>query len=109
VHLGPPRPRGGGFLELRRRTEAGGASALEEFYAAAAALIRPQLPVWRERWEHGAAAVAERTGREIDALAKGGHAHLKAATVARAERPSQDTLGMCGYLAPYPPATPDTA
>jgi mannose-6-phosphate isomerase-like protein (cupin superfamily) len=90
-----------GFLELRRRTEAGDASALEEFYAAAAALARPQLPDWRERWRRGAATAAERTGREIDALAAGDHSHLRAAAVARAERPPQDTLGMCGYLAPY--------
>jgi mannose-6-phosphate isomerase-like protein (cupin superfamily) len=90
-----------GFVELRRRTEAGDASALDAFYAAAAALTRPQLGAWRERWRRGAAAVAERTGREIDALAAGDHSHLRAATVARAERPPQDTLGMCGYLAPY--------
>jgi mannose-6-phosphate isomerase-like protein (cupin superfamily) len=90
-----------GFLELRRRTEAGDASALEGFYAAAAALTRPQLAAWRERWRRGAAAVAERTGREIEALAVGNHSHLRSAAVARAERPPQTTLGMCGYLAPY--------
>jgi mannose-6-phosphate isomerase-like protein (cupin superfamily) len=90
-----------GFLELRRRTGAGDPSALEEFYAAAAALIRPQLTTWRERWQRGAAAVADRTGREIDALAAGDHAHLRVAEVVRAEQPPQDTLGMCGYLAPY--------
>jgi mannose-6-phosphate isomerase-like protein (cupin superfamily) len=90
-----------GFLELRRRTEAGDASALEEFYAAAAALTRPQLPAWRDRWQRGAAAAAERTGREIDALVAGDHSHLRSATVARVERPPQDMLGMCGYLAPY--------
>ena len=90
-----------GFLELRRRTEAGDAAALEDFYATAAALVRPQLPAWRERWRRGAAAVAERTGREIDALAAGDHAHLRAAGVSRVERPVQDVLGMCGYLAPY--------
>lgn len=90
-----------GFLELRARTEDGDASALEEFYAAAAALTRPQLGAWRERWRHGAAAMAGRTGREIDALAAGDHSHLREAGVARAERPPQTTLGMCGYLAPY--------
>jgi mannose-6-phosphate isomerase-like protein (cupin superfamily) len=91
-----------GFEQLRRRTEAGDGSALEQFYAAAAALVRPQLDAWRERWRAGAAAAAERTGRQIDALAAGDHTHLKAAGVARAERPAQDVLGMCGHLGPYP-------
>jgi hypothetical protein len=90
-----------GFLELRRRTEAGDTAALEEFYVAAAALTRTQLPAWRERWLYGAAGVADRTGREIDALAAGDHSYLRAATVSRAERPPQETLGMCGCLAPY--------
>jgi mannose-6-phosphate isomerase-like protein (cupin superfamily) len=90
-----------GFLELRSRTEAGDARALEEFYAAAAALTRPQLPAWRERWQRGAATVAERTGREIDALSAGDHTHLRSGRVSRAERSQQATLGMCGYLASY--------
>jgi mannose-6-phosphate isomerase-like protein (cupin superfamily) len=102
---GPPRARRDlaveGFLELRGRTEAGDASALEEFYAAAAALTHPLLAAWRERWRQGAAAVAERTGREIDALTAGDHSHLREAAVTRVERPPQTTLGMCGYLAPY--------
>jgi mannose-6-phosphate isomerase-like protein (cupin superfamily) len=90
-----------GFLELRRRTDAGDAGALDGFYGAAAALTRPQLPAWRERWQRGAAAAADRTGRVIDALEAGDHAHLRSARVSRAERPPQETLGMCGYLAPY--------
>lgn len=60
-----------------------------------------QLPAWRERWRRGAAAVAERTGRDLDALATGNHSHLRTAAVARVEQPPQETLGMCGYLAPY--------
>ncbi len=90
-----------GFLELRRRTEAGDPAALEEFYAAAAGLTRPQLSGWRERWRRGPAEVADRTGRELDALAAGDHSHLRTATVSRAERPPQETLGTCGYLAQY--------
>jgi mannose-6-phosphate isomerase-like protein (cupin superfamily) len=91
-----------GFTELVRRTESGDGAALEEFYAAAAALVRPRLGAWRDRWKEGAVAAAERTGLQIDALAAGDHVHLRGARVMRAERPAQDVLGMCGYLAPYP-------
>jgi mannose-6-phosphate isomerase-like protein (cupin superfamily) len=92
-----------GFAELRRRTEAGDGAALEAFHAAAAALVRPQLPRWRQRWEQGAAAVSARTGRQIDALAAGDHRHLRQAAVARIAEPEPTGLGMCGYLSAYDP------
>jgi mannose-6-phosphate isomerase-like protein (cupin superfamily) len=92
-----------GFFRLRERTEAGDGAALEQFFAAAAALVRPQLASWRERWEQGAAAVSRRTGAQIDALAAGDHSHLRDAAVARLEEPPADTLGMCGRLSPYAP------
>jgi mannose-6-phosphate isomerase-like protein (cupin superfamily) len=92
-----------GFAELRRRTEAGDGSALEAFHAAAAALVRPQLPRFRERWRQGAAAASDRTGRQIEALASGDHRHLRDATVSRIPRPAKTTLGMCGYLSAYHP------
>jgi mannose-6-phosphate isomerase-like protein (cupin superfamily) len=93
-----------GFTRLRERTEAGDGAALEEFFAAAAALVRPQLPHWRERWEQGAAAASRRTGEQIAALEAGDHGHLRAAAVARMEEPPPATLGMCGRLSPYDPA-----
>jgi mannose-6-phosphate isomerase-like protein (cupin superfamily) len=92
-----------GFTELVRRTDAGDTTALEEFHAAAAALVRPRLPGWRERWEQGAAAVSRRTDEQIAALACGDHAHLREATVSRIEQPDPTTLGMCGFLSPYDP------
>ena len=92
-----------GFTELRRRTEAGDGAALEAFHAAAAALVQPQLPRWRQRWEQGAAAVSARTGQQIDALAAGDHHHLREATVARIPQPEPSGLGMCGHLSPYDP------
>jgi len=92
-----------GFRELRRRTEAGDAAALEAFHAAAAALVRPQLREWRRRWERGAAAVSDRTGQQIDALAAGDHHHLRDAVVSRIAQPPPTTLGMCGHLSPYDP------
>jgi mannose-6-phosphate isomerase-like protein (cupin superfamily) len=93
-----------GFTLLRERTEAGDGAALEEFFAAAAALVRPQLASWRERWEQGAAAASRRTGEQIAALAAGDHSHLREAAVARMEQPAPVTLGMCGRLSPYDPA-----
>lgn len=93
-----------GFTLLRERTGAGDGAALEEFFAAAAALVRPQLASWRERWEQGAAAVSRRTGEQIAALAAGDHSHLREAAVARMEQPAPVTLGMCGRLSPYDPA-----
>jgi mannose-6-phosphate isomerase-like protein (cupin superfamily) len=93
-----------GFTLLRERTAAGDDAALEEFFAAAAALVRPQLASWRERWEQGAAAVVRRTGEQIAALDAGDHSHLREAAVARMEQPAPVALGMCGRLAPYDPA-----
>jgi mannose-6-phosphate isomerase-like protein (cupin superfamily) len=93
-----------GFTRLRERTEAGDGAALEEFFTAAAALVRPQLASWRERWEQGAAAASRRTGEQIGALGAGDHSHLRDAAVARMEQPEPVTLGMCGRLSPYDPA-----
>ncbi|MFY1692016.1 cupin domain-containing protein [Plantactinospora sp. WMMB782] len=92
-----------GFAELRRRSAAGDTGALDDFYAAAAALVRPQLDAWQARWEHGAAAVSRQTGEQLDALRRGDHRHLDGATVTRIAQPEQTTLGMCGFLSPYDP------
>jgi mannose-6-phosphate isomerase-like protein (cupin superfamily) len=92
-----------GFTDLRRRFEAGDTDALEKFYAAAAALVHPQLDAWQARWESGPVAVSRQTGEQIDALRLGDHRHLARATVSRVEQPEQDTLGMCGFLSPYDP------
>ncbi|MGX7672741.1 cupin domain-containing protein [Plantactinospora sp. DSM 117369] len=92
-----------GFAELRRRCAAGDTAALDNFYAAAAALVRPQLDAWQERWEQGPAAVSRQTGAQLDALRRGDHSHLADATVTRIVPPEQTTLGMCGFLSPYDP------
>lgn len=92
-----------GLAELTRRTTAGDRTALEEFYASAAALVRPQLGQWRARWTQGAATANGRTDEQLAALAGGDHSHLWDATVARIEQPPPTTLGMCGYLSPYDP------
>ncbi|WP_329407649.1 cupin [Streptomyces sp. NBC_00704] len=75
--------------------------ALTAFHRAAAALVRPRLAEWRERWAHGARAAAEATGEQLDRLAEGDVSHLAEAAV-RAEGPSaRGRFGMCGRLDVY--------
>ncbi|WP_432484725.1 cupin domain-containing protein [Kineococcus esterisolvens] len=90
-----------GFTEILRRTRDGDTSALTEFHTAAAAIVRPRTGEFRARWERGAAAVARRTGEQIDALERGDASHLATGTATRLARPEPTTLGMCGFLAPY--------
>lgn len=74
---------------------------LPAFHRAAAALVRPRLDAWRERWRSGARAAALATGEQLDRLARGDVSHLAEAVV-RAERPSEHgRFGMCGRLDVY--------
>ncbi|MET8246822.1 cupin [Streptomyces sp. NPDC005202] len=87
-----------GYRALR---DAAGAEALAAFYRAAAALVRPRLAEWRERWRHGAEAAAAATGKQLDRLERGDVSHLDGAFV-RAELPSvYGRFGMCGRLDVY--------
>lgn len=88
-----------GYRALR---EADGPEALAAFHRAAAALVRPRLAAWRERWWHGARAAAVATGEQLDRLEKGDVSHLADAVV-RAEQPTAyGRFGMCGRLEVYP-------
>src|SRR5207248_10829494 len=88
-----------GYRALR---DAEGPEALAAFHRAAAALVRPRLAEWRERWRRGAQAAAAATGEQLDRLEKGDVAHLADAVV-RAELPSEyGRFGMCGRLNVYP-------
>ena len=89
-----------GYAEILRRTEAGDASALEQFRAAAAALVAPRLAEFRRRWADGALAAATRTGERLDALERGDASHLAEGRVAGVQRPAP-TFGMCGRLGAY--------
>ncbi|MGW2638334.1 cupin [Streptomyces sp. NPDC001348] len=90
-----------GYRALR---EASGPEALAAFHRAAAALVRPRIAEWRERWRHGAAAAATATGEQLDRLERGDAAHLAGAVV-RAEQPAEyGKFGMCGRLDVYPGA-----
>jgi mannose-6-phosphate isomerase-like protein (cupin superfamily) len=94
-----------GFLELRERIEAEGPEALDEFYAAAAALVRDRVPAWRDTWAQGPLAAAARTGEQLDLLARGGHGHLHEGRLSVLGRPPERQYGNCGRLAAYGPST----
>jgi mannose-6-phosphate isomerase-like protein (cupin superfamily) len=94
-----------GYLELRDRVSADGPSALEDFYREAVALTGGRVPDWRGRWQAGAQAAAQRTGRELDALAAGVAGHLAEGGLWRIARPEgRPAFGMCGRLTGYDPA-----
>jgi mannose-6-phosphate isomerase-like protein (cupin superfamily) len=92
-----------GFLRLRDRMAADGPSALDEFYTAAAALVRAQLPAWRDTWERGVMAAARQTGAQIGALAGGDITHLHEGRLTVLGPPAEERLGNCGRLATYEP------
>jgi mannose-6-phosphate isomerase-like protein (cupin superfamily) len=92
-----------GYLALRDAWHAGDATALDDFHRAAAALVRPYLDAWEKTVQHGAAAAARTTLRQIEALRAGDWNHLRAAEVSRIAEPSEQSLGMCGYLHAYDP------
>jgi mannose-6-phosphate isomerase-like protein (cupin superfamily) len=88
-----------GYRALR---SAQGPQALAAFHCAAAALVRPRLAEWRERWHRGAEAASDATGEQLDRLERGDVTHLADAVV-RAELPSSyGKFGMCGRLDVYP-------
>jgi mannose-6-phosphate isomerase-like protein (cupin superfamily) len=87
-----------GYHALRQAT---GPEPLAAFHRAAAALVRPRLADWRERWRRGAQAAAAATGEQLDRLERGDATHLGEAVV-RSEQPyEQGTFGMCGRLDVY--------
>jgi mannose-6-phosphate isomerase-like protein (cupin superfamily) len=95
-----------GFLDLRDRIARDGREALDEFYAAAAALVRDRVPAWRDTWAEGPLAAAVRTGEQLDTLARGGHGHLhEGRLTVLGARPDRQ-YGNCGRLATYQPGMP---
>ncbi len=90
-----------GFLALRTEVESGDTDALGRFYAAAARLTAGQQQRWRETWERGARAAADRTGEQLAALADGDVGHLWEGRTHSASAPGDRRFGMCGRLATY--------
>ncbi|MFD5824641.1 cupin domain-containing protein [Lentzea sp. NPDC060358] len=86
-----------GFLELRRN------GAVQEFYAAAAALKQRLLDGWEERWRTGALAAAELTGEHLDRLRSGDLGHLADAGVHVLDAGGPHRFGMCGRLDTHDP------
>jgi len=95
-----------GFLRLRERVAAEGQRPLDDFYAAAAALVRSQLPAWRETWEAGPFAAAVKTGNQIGLLAGGIHEHLREGRLTVLGPRADRGYGLCGRLATYPAFPP---
>jgi mannose-6-phosphate isomerase-like protein (cupin superfamily) len=95
-----------GFLRLRDQVAEHGPGVLEEFYATAAALVRPALPGWRERWEAGPLAAALATGEHLDQLDGGHHDHLRQGRLTVLGPPEDRRYGNCGRLDAYPPYPP---
>jgi mannose-6-phosphate isomerase-like protein (cupin superfamily) len=87
-----------GYRALRA---AEGPEALAGFHRAAAALVRPRLADWRERWRHGAEAAAAATGEQLDRLARGDVSHLADAVVRHEQPSAYGKFGMCGRLDVY--------
>ncbi|MGQ4515366.1 cupin domain-containing protein [Streptomyces sp. DW26H14] len=90
------------FLELRDAAESGDPGPLAAFQEAAAALVRPRLDAWEERWRAGALAAAHTTGAQLDALRGKDGSHLAEAGVAATGPTARGRFGMCGRLDVYP-------
>jgi mannose-6-phosphate isomerase-like protein (cupin superfamily) len=96
-----------GFIQLRERVAEEGPPALDDFYAAAALLVRGRLPAWRHTWEAGPSAAVTRTSDQIDVLARGRHDHLRDGRLTVLGPPAGRAYGMCGRLAAFPPSPPE--
>lgn len=87
-----------GYRALRA---ADGPERLAAFHRAAAALVRPRLAEWRERWRRGAEAAAAVTGEQLGRLERGDTSHLGEALVRTEQPAAYGRFGMCGRLEVY--------
>ncbi|MYZ35262.1 MULTISPECIES: cupin [unclassified Streptomyces] len=90
-----------GFTVLRTAWEAGDTRPLLDFQRAAAALVRPRVAGWRERWEAGAAEAARQTGVQLDRLAEGDASYLTESRLYARLPAAHGRFGMCGRLDTY--------
>ncbi|MDT0446230.1 cupin domain-containing protein [Streptomyces johnsoniae] len=90
-----------GFLPLREALRAGDNGPYLEFQQAAARLVRARTPAWRELWEAGPLATAQRTGEQLAALEAGDPQYLAAATAFDTAPTRLGGYGMCGRRDEY--------
>ncbi|MGW6742662.1 cupin domain-containing protein [Streptomyces sp. NPDC055025] len=90
-----------GFTVLRTAWEAGDTRPLLDFQRTAAALVRPRVARWRERWEAGAAEAARQTGAQLDRLEEGDASYLAGARLYARSPAAHGGFGMCGRLDTY--------
>jgi mannose-6-phosphate isomerase-like protein (cupin superfamily) len=93
-----------GFLRLCEQVAEIGPKALDEFYAAAADLVRDAVPAWREQWENGPLAAAVATGDQLGMLGQRRTDYLHQGRLTVVAPPADRGYGMCGRLAAFPPA-----
>ena len=98
-----------GFLALSERVRTEGPAALDDFYEAAVALVRDQVPGWRGIWASGALAAAQRTGEQLELLEQGRGEYLRQGQLTVVSPPAVRSYGMCGRLLSYPARPPETA
>jgi mannose-6-phosphate isomerase-like protein (cupin superfamily) len=90
------------FLDLVAALEAGDPKPLRAFHEAGAALVRPRLAAFEALWRDGPVAAMERTGEQLQALARGEADHLAAASVHAMPIPGAErNFGCCGTLGTY--------
>jgi mannose-6-phosphate isomerase-like protein (cupin superfamily) len=87
-----------GYRALREAEEP---QALAAFHRAAAALVRPRIAEWRERFRLGAEAAAAATAVQLDSLEQGEFPHLSGAVVRTQQPTARGKFGMCGRLDVY--------
>jgi mannose-6-phosphate isomerase-like protein (cupin superfamily) len=86
-----------GFARLAEAAEKGDPEPLEQFYDAAAALVRPSLAGWRAIVE----AAADRAVDMVGSLERGDGSHLRRSGVRTAAPSDPRRWGMCGRLGAY--------
>ncbi|WP_420000642.1 cupin [Streptomyces boninensis] len=90
-----------GYLPLRESLQAGDAGPYREFQQAAARIVRAKVPRFRELWEAGALATAQRTGAQLDALEAGDPGYLADSTAHTSGPSRHGGYGMCGRREEY--------
>jgi hypothetical protein len=90
------------FLDLVAAGDAGDPKPLRAFHEAAAELVRPRLEAFEALWRDGPVAAVERTGEQLQALARGEDEHLASASVHAMPIPGAErNFGCCGTLGTY--------